>query len=90
MNYAAAPKSALTKLYESSESRSVTEGSYIDPISLIFTVKLDIAYEKLGGPLLGIKKLIGMNSDPLYYPFCIEAVTLTTILGLVICVREVT
>lgn len=46
MNYAAAPKSALTKLYESSESGSLTEGSYIDPISFIFTVKLDIAYEK--------------------------------------------
>jgi hypothetical protein len=59
------------------------------PISLTFTDTSAIYFENLGGPLFGIKKLIGMKSEEENCPFCIEPVTLTKILGLVTWNREV-
>ena len=38
--------------------------------------------------MFAIKKLIGMKSEVENCPFCIEAVTLTKIMGLVTCERE--
>jgi hypothetical protein len=56
---------------------------------LTFTVISAIYFVKVGGPLFAIKKLMGMRRKEEYFPFCIEAVTFTTILGLVTWDREV-
>ena len=55
------PKSADNMLEESSESGSTTDGSWIAPISLTLTVTSLTYLENSGGPLLAIRKFIGMR-----------------------------